>query len=230
MATGAYTTTESLLYSLRRDGYFLFHYGVGASLEELAGSLGMPIASALGRTLVDVLTPRTREESPPGTLSNLVGAGAFPFHTETAHWRTPVDTVILRCVDPGAGNRPTLLADGRTLCETSIERMQIARTLMFVRNGHKSFLTHLAELEDGQVSFRYDPGCMRPTSAEDRISVEAFETGLSDIAPIEVAWKTGQCLVFDNRRMLHSRSASRIPDPDRRLERIYLCKGETEPR
>ena len=211
---------------LERDGYCLFHCGVDASLEKMAHGLGRPIASVPGRHPVDVLVPKTQELSRPGTLSYRHGDGAFPFHTETAHWRTPVDLVVLKCVEPGAGNRSTILADGWDLGLYSKKVAQLTRTLMVVRNGRKSFFAPLATLEDDRLSFRYDPGCMRPTSTEDAAMWDALQTSLLSAEQIRIGWEKGQCLVFDNRRMLHSRDESPNPDHDRRLERIYVCKAE----
>ena len=215
---------EASLSLLERDGYHLFECDVGASLEELALRLGKPIASVPGRPPVDVLVPKTQEDSQPGTLSFLNGAGAFPFHTETAHWRTPVDLVVLKCVEPGAGSRSTILADGWNLGLDSKTVKQLTRTLMVVRNGRKSFLAPLATREDDKLSFRYDPGCMRPTSTDDAVVLDTLQTSLLSAEQIRIVWKRGQCLIFDNLRMLHSRDESPIPDPDRRLERIYVYK------
>ena len=217
---------EASLSVLERDGYHLFHCDEDASLEELALRLGRPTASVPGRPPVDVLVPRTQEDSQPGTLSYLNGAGAFPFHTETAHWRTPVDLVILKCVEPGAGNRSTLLADGWNLGLDSNKVTQLTRTLMVVRNGRKSFLASLATQEDNRLSFRYDPGCMRPTSTDDAIMLDTLQASLLYAEQIRIVWKRGQCVIFDNRRMLHSRDESPIPDHDRRLERIYVYRAK----
>ena len=217
---------DDSLALLERDGYHLFDCDVDTSLEELALRLGRPIASVPGRSLVDVLVPKTQQDSQPRTLSYLNGAGAFPFHTETAHWRTPVDLVILKCVEPGAGNRSTLLADGWDLGLDSNKVMLLTRTLMVVRNGRKSFLAPLATREDNRLSFRYDPGCMKPTAADDAAMLDTLQTSLSYGEQIRFTWKRGQWLIFDNRRMLHLREESPIPDPDRRLERIYVYKSK----
>ena len=209
---------------LERDGYHLFNCGENGSLEELALSLGKPVASVPGRPPVDVLVPKSKEDSQPGTLSYLNGDGAFPFHTETAYWPKPVDLVILKCVAPGAGSRSTILVDGWNLGLDRDEVKRLMRTLMVVRNGRMSFLASLAKLENDRLSFRYDLACMRPTSSEDAIMLNSLHASLSDADHTQIVWKSGQCIVFDNRRMLHSRSESLIPDPDRRLERIYVYK------
>ena len=177
-----------------------------------------------GRALVDILVPRPQGVAPSSTLSALHGVGSFPFHTETAHWRTPVDWVILRCVNPGSGNRPTLLIDGFSLNLKNTEIYQLTRSLMVVRNGARSFLAPLAKQDNESLFFRHDPGCMRPVSKIDRTALNIIENRIIRATPTEVFWETGRCLIFDNRRILHSRAASQVVDFDRRLERIYVVR------
>lgn len=209
---------------LERKGFALVDWPEDGPLDSLAVQLGKPVPSAPGRSLVDVLVPQPGGASLPGTLSSLHGVGSFPFHTETAHWRTPVDWVILRCVNPGAGNRPTLLIDGLSLHFRNNEIRQLTRSLMIVRNGSRSFLAPLVMSENTQLLFRHDPGCMRPSSKGDQHLKEVFERRLMNANPTEIAWKSGQCVIFDNRRMLHSRAESSTADFDRCLERIYIVK------
>ena len=213
-----------LHHDVSRVGFHLFDWGESAPLESLALRLGRPVASVPGRPAVDVLVPKTREDSQPGTLSFMHGTDVFPFHTETAHWRDPVDWVILKCVNPGAGNRPTLLIDGWDLGLEDDESRRLTQSLMVVKNGSKSFLAPLVTRESERPSFRYDPACMKPASNGDKAVLNILEQGLMDATQTDIMWKAGQCLIFDNRRMLHSRAGSSIADPDRRLERIYVVK------
>ena len=210
--------------NVSRVGFHLFDWAANAPIESLALRLGHPVASVPGRPVVDVLAPRSREESRPGTLSFMHGGDAFPFHTETAHWREPVDLVILKCVNPGAGNRPTLLIDGLDLQLEDDAMRRLTRSLMVVKNGFKSFLAPLVARENTQLSFRYDPGCMKPASNGDKAVLNILEQSLIDATQTDITWKEGRCLIFDNHRMLHSRAVTPIADHDRRLERMYVVK------
>ena len=93
-----------LRIDVERVGFHFFDRYEDVPLASLAAQLGHPVASAPGRPLTDLLVPQTCDDSQPGTLSSIHGVEAFPFHTETAHWRIPVDLVILKCINPGAGN------------------------------------------------------------------------------------------------------------------------------
>ena len=212
---------------LNRVGFHLFDGSEDLPLEPLAFSLGQPIPSLPQRPNVDVLVPKTREDSPPGTLSSMHGVNAFPFHTETAHWRHPVDLIILKCVNPGAGNRRTLMIDGYGLNIDDKEINQLTHSLMVVRNGSNSFLASLASRGCNRLLFRYDPSCMKPASHSDYSALKLLEHSLVTATRTEITWKAGQCLILDNRRIFHSRASSSIDDSDRRLERIYVVTRES---
>ena len=148
----------SRLYcDVRRNGFHIFDWRADGALESLAIRLGRTVPSAAGRPVVDVLVPRTREDSYPGTLSAMHGTDSFPFHTETAHWRVPVDWVILKCVRPGAGNRPTLLVDGWSLGFEEDQIRLLIRSLMVVKNGSRSFLAPLATRKTSVFRFATIP-------------------------------------------------------------------------
>ena len=213
---------------LHRDvsgvGFHSFDSRSSESLESIALDIGRPIPSRPGRPAVDVLVPKPRQDSQPGTLSFLHGAEAFPFHTETAYWRDPVELVILRCVNPGAGNRPTILIDGWDLGLEDADISQLTRSLMVVKSGSRSFLAPLLTHKNERLEFRYDPACMTPATNRDKAVLILLEQGLRDATQTAIAWKAGQCMIFDNRRMLHSRARSSIADYDRHLERTYIVK------
>ena len=213
-----------LVHHLDTFGFHIFDWFVDAPIESFANMLGHPVASTPGRPMVDLLVPQSALNSLPGTLSSIHGTEAFPFHSETAHWRRPVDLVVLKCVNPGAGNRPTQLIDGLNIGLGDSEITLLERSLMLVKNGSKSFYAPLAKRERGQVAFRYDRACMKPSSIADQLPLQVFEQAIAEATRTLVNWKTGRCLVFDNRRLLHSRAASPVLDADRQIERIYIVE------
>ena len=218
----AMASSALLRYDVASTGFHLFDAPTRASLETLARSMGHPVASSPGKPTVDTLVPKPQEDSRPGTLSSIHGTHAFPFHTETAHWPEPVDLVLLRCVNPGAGNRPTLLVDGWDLGLAAAYITRLKESVMVVRNGSRSFLAPLVTQKDDSIALRYDQGCMAPSSAYDKALLTTLERRLSGATQTSVRWKKGRCLILDNRRMLHSRGSTSMPDPDRKLERAYI--------
>ena len=213
-----------LYLDVERTGFHLFNVIEDVPLDSLAAQLGHPVASALGRPQTDVLVPRHQSDSHPKTLSYIYGTDAFPFHTETAHWRNPVDWVILRCIHPGAGNRVTHLIDGWDLGLDGDEARLLAQSLMVVKSGSKSFLAPPVEKENGRLLFRYDPNCTYPASNRDISALDILRRRLNVATQADIVWKPGRYLIFDNRRMFHSRGIASASDTDRRLERIYIVK------
>ena len=208
-------------------GFHSFDVPTRAPLEALARRLGHPVASAPGRPPVDTLVPKPQEDSRPRTLSSIHGTHEFPLHTETAHWREPADLVLFRCVNPGAGNRPTRLVDGWNLGLKNAAVAGLKESLMVVRNGSKSFLAPLVTQGTDGIALRYDPGCMVPCSEYDKGLLATLERSLLDSIHTSIQWEAGRCVILDNHRMLHSRANTSIPDPDRRLERVYIVSEKS---
>src|SRR6202000_1586974 len=102
------------------------------------------------------------EEAPRNTLSSRHGTGAFPFHTDGAHWREPPRFLILHCDDDGEATRPTLL------CPVSLSSAAgysaFERDPWVVDTGKRCFLVTLAVRRGSPIQLRYDAACMRPTS------------------------------------------------------------------
>ena len=194
------------------------------SIVSLASRLGLPVASALGRPMIDVLIPSGTGHAMPGSLSSKYGMGGFPFHTETAHWRRPIDWVILRCIDPGAGGRATELVDGWELNLKDREMAALTRSLMVVKNGSKSFLAAPVQKGICGSMFRYDSACMSPAFKTAKLAISVLQDRLDEADRRIVDWKAGRTLVFDNSRMLHSRATATTVDTDRKLERIYIVR------
>src|SRR5437870_11066822 len=53
--------------------------------------------SIAGIPPVQALMPRRIEASTPNLYSGQFGCGAFPFHTDLAHWFLPPRFILLRC-------------------------------------------------------------------------------------------------------------------------------------
>ena len=212
------------LRDLQAAGYCIFEPPQEESLESLAHRFGPTIASRPGRATVDVLVPKDREASRPGTLSFVHGRSAFPMHTETAHWPRPVELVLLRCLRPGAGKRATLLIDGWKLGLSDADIARLTQSLVVVKNGARSFLSSLVDRREHRIDFRFDASCMRAARDSDRAVWQAFEQAVQAAPARPISLRPGQCLAFDNRRMLHSRGSSPVPDHDRRLERVYVAE------
>ncbi len=189
-------------------------------LLALASGLGTPAATRSGGGLCDTLLPTEADAAKPRSLSKVHAVGEFPLHNDTAHWLTPCRYVMLACVSPGSGRRPTLLMDTRSLPLNEHQISSLHSTPLRVTNGRNSFFSTI--LSKARAFVRFDPGCMTATTIDgaNALAVLARQNWPGYIEA--VFWKSGTVLVMDNWRMLHGRGHADCPDSDRKLLRISI--------
>lgn len=162
------------------------------------------------------ISPVAAENAPPNTLASRFGFGSFPLHTDCAHWRVPCEYIVLQCVAPGRGRRPTLFLDARDL-ESGVDwGAGVWSTGML-----KPFLCSIRE-QRTRSAWRFNPECMRPCSQRARKERDLMHELLAKRAPNEHQWDAGDLLVIDNWRVLHGRGAASVADPDRILVRALV--------
>lgn len=186
------------------------------------------VASALGRPmnplrggLVQDLIPRA--SATPNTYSGIYGLDSFPFHTDLAHWRLPPRYILLRCII-GHAKVPTLLLDGLSVIE-SVTPDILTRAIFRPRrplDGRLNLL-RLCELTEKGYCFRWDEVFLKPASTIGTFAHKCVaEKILKDEHMSIVLKQTGDTLLIDNWRMLHSRPAIPSESQNRRIQRIYL--------
>ena len=222
---------ENAISQVQSTGYSLMQYD-GGSLEEflitLSHQLGYPVKLRGQEKYVAKLMVTRKENAHPASLSRQHGEGAFPFHTDTAHWQRPCRYVILACESPGNPSRSTALLP---ISSESFddEQLRILSVAPFrIKNGRQSFFGHI--LTGNQSFLRFDQGCMIPAN---RLAFEALAIMQGKIEKkkvIEIEWKANQVAIVDNWRVLHGRSNStqseRIP---RKLLRVLVNDDEEKP-
>jgi hypothetical protein len=197
-----------------------FEAELRVQLLVLAAGLGTLTATRYGADLCDTLLPTEANAAKPRSLSMIHAVGEFPLHNDTAHWLTPCRYVMLACVSPGSGSRPTLLMDTRRLPLNEHQSSLLHSTPLRVTNGRNSFFTTI--LSKARLFVRFDPGCMTATTTDggQALAVLARRNWPDHIETID--WESGTVLVIDNWRMLHGRGHADCPDSDRRLLRISI--------
>jgi len=84
--------------------------------------------------------------------------------------------------------------------------------------GHSPFYSSIMEVRGGQIRTRFDPLCMRLSSANPQAMASTIHPhGYTQHLLIE--WKQGSLLVLDNWRCLHARGAGADQSPSRKLRR-----------
>jgi alpha-ketoglutarate-dependent taurine dioxygenase len=209
--------------ALRLHGWVALRGSNAIEVEDvvvrLARQLGEPTPSRKGRGCVDRLAPVATDRSHPRSLSRMFGIGAFPLHTDTAHWPVPSRFIVLGCVSPGASNRPTLLQAADNLNIGSSERRLLSEGVFLVRNGRRSFYS--AIFPANQPYIRFDSGCMSPVTESAHRGWQTVLQRIAAATPIHIPWRSGDVLVIDNWRTLHGRGDA-TDDDDRVLIRVLV--------
>lgn len=176
---------------------------VRGSLLDVACRLGDPLPGRNGR-YVERLVPLRQADALPRSLSAIAGLGAQPWHTDAAHRPIPARYLVLACVDSGKPSVTTELCEWSSLLPAAW--IEAARTEPFlVRNGRHSFYATILSQKDS--CYRFDPGCMLPTTKQGRELGQIITLGQA--TKIErINWVLGLIVVIDNWRMLHRRQAA----------------------
>jgi alpha-ketoglutarate-dependent taurine dioxygenase len=207
---------------LLRDGLWTGRVASEEELAAIAGGLGEPIPARSTAPVVQDLMPLEVVSAPKKSLSALHGVGSFPFHTDGAHHRQPPRWVVMRCVDPGPANRPTLLVDGAQLPLTSRQWREVERAVWWVRSGGRSFPASIVKRKEGAL-FRYDRGCMTAAHRAFGAAGDLLEAAIEASDHVCLSWRPHDVIVFDNWRMLHARGTACGSDTGvRRLQRILV--------
>lgn len=206
---------------LKRDGFAIARDVKETDLLGIIQELGPIEVDQRSPQLIRDIRPQQTSVAKPNTLSSRYGVRSFPFHTDTAHWDSPARYLLLYCVSPGQGARPTLLQDSLAWQLSEEEKDLACRALWAV--GHRRVrLSHVATRSGDQLSVRYDMDCMRPMTKE-AIELKAIlESRINASAQRRIDWQIGNLLVIDNHRMIHARGEAQRLDPDRLLKRILL--------
>ena len=190
------------------------------ALLSLASRLGEPTPTRTRGGLIDSLSPIKADMANPRSLSMMREEGEFPLHIDTAHWLTPCRYVLIACVSPGDGNRPTFLLDTRRLPLSDDQISLLHCTPLRVTNGRDSFFSSI--LSRSRTFVRVDPGCMLPTSAAGADALSIFDRERWPNHVETVQWKAGMVLLLDNWRTLHGRGRATAADTDRKLLRVSI--------
>ena len=202
-------------------GYaFICEYFPEKEIITLASELGRPMAP-WNEEFVQELVPRVI--STPNTYSGVYGISEFPFHTDLAHWTRPPRYLMLRCV-VGYEEVKTHLVEFKSLLNA--ETMDtLSRALFKPRrpiNGSLS-LFRLCESTDYGLLFRWDEIFLKPASKLGEVVRDHLISKLTLITPSSISLiKSGDTLLIDNWRMLHSRSQIFKNCQDRKIQRVYL--------
>ncbi len=221
----------AVVTNLEASGWTLINTISGASRDELgeamleaAGGLGRPVPSLPGRPLVEWLSTVPERTRRPN-LTARHGSGAFPLHSDTAHWPVPARYLFLSCFEPGEAGRATLIwrFDETVFSASQLDALR-REPVLFV-TGRNSFYSTVLSLSRPFV--RIDLGCMRAVTSAGRNVLGMLKEVLESVTPARVRWRKGELLLLDNWQVLHGRDSAEVPDAARTIGRTLIRNEDT---
>jgi hypothetical protein len=205
---------------LKQHGYAKFSCEDLTDTETVARRLG-DVLSLPGLPTVQKLTPHSESKKSLATYSGNFGMGDFPMHTDLAHWATPPRYLLLRCVEPGSSVFTTIHNIESLLNGETPDRL---RRALFRPRKRTNNCLGLLPLYDGTL-YRWDSLFLVPVSASASQIKERMLSQIAQRQPTKISLsKATDCLLVDNWRMLHGRSAVPASENNRIIDRIYLSR------
>jgi L-asparagine oxygenase len=208
---------------LVRDGYL---FQKSWHPEKTSGDIATHCGRQLkyGRDdLVHQLTPRVT--SGLNHYSGIFGLGAFPFHTDMAHWREPPRYMMLRCVK-GHGGVSTDILDSRSILD-SVGRSELSRALVKPRRPLNGLMPLMSLFRPQSAAhdalFRWDDVFLVPASPAGKHGMALVKVALPSLSRASIVLENpGDTLWIDNWRVLHGRSKVDGTQTDRLIARAYF--------
>lgn len=222
----------SIALGLRENGYaFLPEWECNLATRAVASKFGhvIDIESILpgsGIPTVQRLTPRRQSNAPKTHYSGNFGFGAFPLHSDLAHWAWPPRYFVLRCIN-GAPDIATTILHIEAVSD-AVGEAKVRRGLTKPRRassyGTASLLPVAIHSKD-TVGMRWDSLFLKPmnAAAEDIKEFMLREASHSSQVRRVFLHRSGDTLIIDNWKVLHGRSSA-PENADRIIERIYLSE------
>jgi len=206
---------------MESNGYSQFKGSlIGNSALEVATKLG-DIAHVAGAKVVQTLSPSESTQSEPSSYSGNYGTREFPFHTDMAHWYEPPRYLLLYCVTPSILVTTSVLLAAPLFSEEN--ENDVRRSLFRPRRRLDGRLSPLRLHENN--FYRWDTLFLRPLSNLSELLQKKIKQRISESVPHNIVLaNTGDCLLIDNWKTFHARSAIPPEAMNREIERVYLSE------
>jgi alpha-ketoglutarate-dependent taurine dioxygenase len=212
-----------LAASLVRHGYvFLKSWYPGIPSDRVAQSCGRQLRFGRAESVHQVIP---RASAGINHYSGIFGLGAFPFHTDMAHWREPPRYMMLRCVKGYGGVSTDLLDSSHVL--SRVGRSELSRALVKPRRPLRGLLPlmslHRPRGAGRDALFRWDEIFLVPASPAGMQGILLVKEAMASLPQTSIALEDpGDTLWIDNWRMLHGRSSVKVTESDRVIDRSYF--------
>lgn len=188
------------------------------SCLELARLIGVIDKSAKFSEM-QTLVPRKSSTAEVSSYSGNYGLGEFPFHTDMAHWWEPPRFLLLRCESPGQGVITSVIPSKTMFLGENPDEL---RRALFRPRRRLDGRFSVLRLKDGDIS-RWDPLFLTPLTKRSRELQNRVALRIASAQAIEARLDhVGACIILDNWRILHARSAVQEHAATRRIQRVFL--------
>jgi L-asparagine oxygenase len=212
-----------LAVSLVRNGYvFLKSWHPGIPSDRVAQCCGRQLSFGRAEAVHRVVP---KASAGLNHYSGIFGLGAFPFHTDMAHWREPPRYMMLRCVKGYSGVSTDLQDSCHIL--SRVGRSELSRALVKPRrplNGSMPLMSlHRPQGAGHDALFRWDEVFLVSASPAGKQGISLVKDAMASLPKISIVLENpGDTLWIDNWRMLHGRSQVRASEGDRVIDRAYF--------
>lgn len=222
--------SREVVSGLERDGFaFCKKLSPQLTTLEIARRVGSIVEidkmlPSSGIPTVQILLPRTAREARENRYSGNYGLGAFPLHTDLAHWAIPPRYFLLRCL-LGSENVETSLLPTNCIVD-KLGKVFLQKAVLRVRKHRRGSSGLLRALSycGPQELFRWDTIFLEPVNDHAAKKLKhVMEDSVFDRIIGVCLRDRGDTLFLDNWRFLHGRSA--VPfGSARQIERVYFSR------
>jgi L-asparagine oxygenase len=217
---GSELVAKELLEEVLDAGFIQFSSDPECSTLDVARSFG-EVEVIPDIPAIQTLTPARAGGEEKSSYSGNFGLGAFPLHTDMAHWVRPPRFLLLRCAVPAAAVKTRFLCARKLFAE---EDAHFVRRALFRPRRRLDGRLSLVRLEDRGM-YRWDTLFLQAANqaaAELQLRV-ADRIRESTPASIELV-EPGDCVLANNWGALHGRSSVPRSALSRVIERIYISR------
>lgn len=203
-----------------------------SALEHLAKQMGTPSLAGAhavdGRAVYDIKGSKSGKLDEHGLLIYSSRYDEFPAHTDEYRIQSQVDLVFLHCIQPNPeGQGLSLICPLKSLLEnlTANDLSLMLRPIWPTQFGLAALLT----IEDRRTTIRFNSLEIQRFAEIQKIELtnnqgellQRLGTFLREKTPYRLLLRTGDCLIMNNRSVLHGRTV--FPDASSRLfKRVRL--------
>lgn len=220
-----------MIEELEQNGFVLISgFRQQATTLEAASALGKVVDISALLPLARIPSVQTLRPRDAGTVADnqysaIHGLGAFPLHTDLAHWAIPPRYFILRCISPAEDVCTLALPWAAVTPALASIDMRKAVFTGRKRRAGCSGLVRAMSRQASQDIRRWDSMFLKPLNQQardlDGLLRDAKWTHSATRIPLR---RPGDMILVDNWRILHGRDPVAPGSKGRLLERVYLSE------